>query len=54
MDSKYIAWDGEEYEWPPPVGWVQESDGRWWPNEQQAETTNPYRRKNNIIYQQPI
>ncbi len=29
--ASYTAWDGESYEWPPPVGWYEASDQRWWP-----------------------
>ena len=31
MTSAYVAWDGNEYPWPPPSGWYRGSDGRWWP-----------------------
>ncbi len=27
----YVAWDGNEYPAPPPEGWYQAADGRWWP-----------------------
>ncbi|MFV0524001.1 MAG: hypothetical protein ACK5RL_05830 [Acidimicrobiales bacterium] len=27
----YQAWDGLYYKWPPPSGWHQAQDGRWWP-----------------------
>ena len=40
MSPKYIAWDGQEYDWPPPEGWVQEVDGRWWPNQNQIQNKN--------------
>jgi|GEM_PF-5878962 len=30
MGTTYIAWDGNEYEWPPPKGWYQAIDNRWW------------------------
>ncbi len=30
MGTTYTAWDGNEYEWPPPKGWYQAIDNRWW------------------------
>lgn len=30
MTASYVAWNGESYPWPPPDGWYQASDGRWW------------------------
>ncbi len=30
MSQKYLAWNGEEYPWPPPEDWYEASDGRWW------------------------
>lgn len=36
MTETYTAWDGKEYSWPPPDGWVQRSDGRYWPAEEAA------------------
>ena len=30
MSETYIGWDGESYPWPPPEGWYEASDGRWW------------------------
>lgn len=33
----YMAWNGQTYPWPPPAGWVQALDGRWWPEEQAPE-----------------
>ena len=30
MSQNYLAWNGEEYPWPPPEGWYEASDGRWW------------------------
>ncbi len=36
MTSNYEAWNGELYEWPPPDGWYEASDGRWW-----AQGTGP-------------
>ena len=30
MGTTYMAWDGNEYEWPPPKGWYQAIDNRWW------------------------
>ncbi len=29
--TTYLAWDGNEYPWPPPQGWYTAVDGRWWP-----------------------
>ncbi len=31
MSESYTAWDDNLYEWPPPDGWYEASDGRWWP-----------------------
>lgn len=31
MSDTYVAWNGREYPWPPPKGWEQRSDGRFWP-----------------------
>ncbi|MFW2382475.1 MAG: hypothetical protein ACN4GZ_12010 [Acidimicrobiales bacterium] len=33
MSDTYLAWNGREYPWPPPRGWEQRSDGRYWPVE---------------------
>jgi hypothetical protein len=30
-EASYTAWDDNLYEWPPPDGWYQASDGKWWP-----------------------
>lgn len=30
MSDSYIGWDGNSYPWPPPDGWHEASDGRWW------------------------
>ncbi|MEM9134750.1 MAG: hypothetical protein AAF962_17250 [Actinomycetota bacterium] len=30
-ESSYTAWDGNLYEWPPPDGWYEAADGKWWP-----------------------
>ena len=30
-DLSYTAWDDNQYPWPPPDGWYQASDGKWWP-----------------------
>lgn len=30
MNETYIGWDGKEYPWPPPEGWHEAIDGRWW------------------------
>ncbi len=30
-EASYTAWDGNLYEWPPPDGWYQAADGKWWP-----------------------
>lgn len=38
MSEQYTAWDGNEYPWPPPDGWVLGSDGRYWPEGQQPTT----------------
>ncbi len=29
--TTYVAWDDEEYPWPPPDGWYVAGDGKWWP-----------------------
>lgn len=29
--STYRAWDENDYPWPPPDGWYEGSDGKWWP-----------------------
>ena len=36
MSNTYTAWNGEEYPWPPPEGWYEASDDRWW-----AKDTGP-------------
>ncbi|MDH4279970.1 MAG: hypothetical protein OEW83_18015, partial [Acidimicrobiia bacterium] len=45
-ELSYTAWDDNKYQWPPPEGWYQASDGKWWPegygpvaNQASAETT---------------
>lgn len=30
MTDTYTGWDGKSYPWPPPEGWYEASDGRWW------------------------
>ncbi len=30
-ELSYTAWDDNRYQWPPPEGWYQASDGKWWP-----------------------
>lgn len=30
MSETYTGWDGKPYPWPPPEGWYEASDGRWW------------------------
>ncbi|MGH1491790.1 MAG: hypothetical protein ACRBK7_20765 [Acidimicrobiales bacterium] len=30
MRATYVAWNGQSYPWPPPEGWHEGSDGRWW------------------------
>ena len=30
-ELSYTAWDDNRYQWPPPDGWYQASDGKWWP-----------------------
>ncbi len=30
MSGTYVAWNGQSYPWPPPEGWYEGSDGRWW------------------------
>ena len=30
MTETYTGWDGKSYPWPPPDGWYEASDGRWW------------------------
>ena len=30
-EASYTAWDDNLYEWPPPDGWYEASDGKWWP-----------------------
>jgi hypothetical protein len=30
-EASYTAWDDNLYEWPPPDGWYQADDGKWWP-----------------------
>lgn len=31
MTDSYVAWNGENYPWPPPEGWEKKADGRYWP-----------------------
>ena len=30
MTDTYTAWDGNSYPWPPPEGWHEAVDGRYW------------------------
>lgn len=30
-EASYTAWDDNLYEWPPPDGWYEADDGKWWP-----------------------
>lgn len=30
MSDTYIGWDGKQYPWPPPDGWYEAIDGRYW------------------------
>ena len=30
MTDTYTAWDGNSYPWPPPEGWYEAADGRYW------------------------
>ena len=30
MSETYTGWDGKPYPWPPPEGWYEAVDGRWW------------------------
>ncbi len=30
-EATYTAWDDNSYPWPPPDGWYQAGDGKWWP-----------------------
>ncbi len=30
MSETYIGWDGKQYPWPPPEGWYEAIDGRYW------------------------
>ncbi|MEM9891305.1 MAG: hypothetical protein AAF962_10620 [Actinomycetota bacterium] len=30
MSETYIGWDGKQYPWPPPDGWYEAIDGRYW------------------------
>lgn len=30
MSETYTGWDGKSYPWPPPDGWYEAPDGRWW------------------------
>ncbi len=30
-ETSYTAWDDKLYQWPPPDGWYEASDGKWWP-----------------------
>ncbi len=30
-EASYTAWDDKQYVWPPPDGWYEASDGKWWP-----------------------
>ncbi|MDH3295736.1 MAG: hypothetical protein OER95_15570 [Acidimicrobiia bacterium] len=38
-DLSYTAWDDNQYPWPPPDGWYQASDGKWWPEGYGPPTT---------------
>lgn len=37
----YIAFDGIAYAWPPPEGWLQDGDGRWWPPSEESTGAYP-------------
>ncbi len=30
VSATYVAWNGQSYPSPPPDGWYEASDGRWW------------------------
>lgn len=30
-ETSYTAWDDKLYQWPPPEGWYEAGDGKWWP-----------------------
>ncbi|MEM9564275.1 MAG: hypothetical protein AAGA93_16755 [Actinomycetota bacterium] len=30
-ETSYTAWDDKLYQWPPPDGWYEANDGKWWP-----------------------
>ena len=30
-EASYTAWDDKQYVWPPPEGWYQAADQKWWP-----------------------
>lgn len=30
-ETSYTAWDDKLYQWPPPDGWYEAGDGKWWP-----------------------
>ena len=30
-EASYTAWDDKQYVWPPPDGWYEAPDGKWWP-----------------------
>ncbi len=49
-ETSYTAWDDKLYQWPPPDGWYEAGDGKWWPEgygpgpvgaEAAAETADP-------------
>ena len=39
--TDYVAWDGKTYRGPPPPGWFQAADGRYWPPERLPKPSMP-------------
>ncbi|MGH1493677.1 MAG: hypothetical protein ACRBK7_30495 [Acidimicrobiales bacterium] len=40
-EASYTAWDDKQYVWPPPEGWYQASDEKWWPEGYGPQPSTP-------------
>ncbi len=41
MSGWYVAWDGKTYPAPPPPGWTERIDGRYWPPDYRPAVSTP-------------
>ncbi len=39
--ATYEAWNGQTYPWPPPEGWHEAPDGRWWAPDSGPDDLDP-------------